>query len=105
VRLHGIAGVASGFVVAGNIVYGNAPDFVNRIGAREIANLVSTDPMFVSTASTPDLHLKAGSPAIDGARADVAADTDFDGVRRPVGAGVDAGAYEFVPAADRKYAR
>jgi hypothetical protein len=61
----------------------------------------SADPQFVSAASGPaqDLHLSAGSPAID-AGASVASGTlDLDGISRPQGAQPDLGAYEFVPPA------
>ncbi|HEY4118454.1 MAG TPA: choice-of-anchor Q domain-containing protein [Byssovorax sp.] len=53
------------------------------------------DPMFAN-AATFDLHLQAGSPAIDAGVATSAA-TDFDGVPRPQGGDFDIGAYELVP--------
>ena len=58
------------------------------------ATAISADPQFVDLANG-DLHLQAASPAIDaGLAVDVAADKD--GIARPVGAGFDIGAYEFV---------
>lgn len=47
---------------------------------------------FVAPGS--DYHLKADSPAIDAGTATNAPPADFDGAPRPVGAGVDVGAYE-----------
>lgn len=55
-------------------------------------------PQFVSTAATPDLHLKSVSPCIDkGIVAAVPAGItrDRDGLLRVAGASVDRGAYEF----------
>jgi hypothetical protein len=45
-----------------------------------------------------DLHLKAGSPAVDAGSADLAPAIDRDGTARPGGAGYDVGAYELVSA-------
>ena len=42
-----------------------------------------------------DLHLRAGSPAIDAGSATLAPSSDRDGIGRPQGAGFDLGAYEF----------
>ena len=50
------------------------------------------DPKYVSAT---DLHLTAGSPCIDSGAATGAPDHDLDGNRRPAGAAVDRGAYEF----------
>ena len=52
---------------------------------------------FVDTdRSNLDLHLKAGSPAIDAGTSDSAPSDDLDDVPRPQGAGYDVGAYEYV---------
>ncbi|MBN1422879.1 MAG: right-handed parallel beta-helix repeat-containing protein, partial [Planctomycetes bacterium] len=46
-------------------------------------------------AASPDLRLRPGSPAIDAGTAEGAPDVDAAGLRRPRGAGIDIGAYEF----------
>jgi hypothetical protein len=54
---------------------------------------ISSDPLFV--APPGDLHLRAGSPAIDVVPVSSAPPTDLDGTARPVGPKADVGAYEF----------
>jgi len=44
-----------------------------------------------------DFHLSAESPAIDAGSQELAPATDIQGVSRPQGAGIDLGAYEFLP--------
>ena len=44
-----------------------------------------------------DVHLSAGSPAIDSGTRTGAPVTDFEGDPRPTGGGCDMGADEFVP--------
>ena len=53
----------------------------------------SYDDFFVDYVGR-DLHLKAGSPAVDTASPDLAPAIDRDGAPRPAGAGYDVGAYE-----------
>jgi len=43
----------------------------------------------------PNLHLAEGSPAIDNGTTEGAPDTDYDGISRPYGDGIDIGAYEY----------
>jgi predicted outer membrane repeat protein len=57
---------------------------------------IDADPLFVD-APNGDLHLSAGSPAIDTGDNSVCPATDLDGVTRPQGAGCDMGAYEHIP--------
>jgi hypothetical protein len=52
------------------------------------------DAYFVAPA-TFDLHLLPGSPAIDQGSLDLAPELDIERIRRPQGAGVDLGAYEW----------
>jgi hypothetical protein len=55
------------------------------------------DPLFVSMATTPDLHLKTGSPALrtgNVAWITDAAEKDLDGKPRVVNGAVDMGAYQ-----------
>jgi hypothetical protein len=53
----------------------------------------SIDPQFVAPGGGEDYHLVGGSPAID--RCPTGLADDLDGVARPIGAGYDAGAYEY----------
>jgi parallel beta-helix repeat protein len=59
---------------------------------------IDADPLFVNDVPGPtplDLHLTAGSPAIDVGTPEGAPDTDFEGNSRPSGEGYDMGAYEY----------
>lgn len=60
---------------------------------------INADPIFSSNSTAQstnygDLHLQAGSPAIDAGNSSYGGTTDFDGNPRDVGASVDMGAYE-----------
>jgi len=54
------------------------------------------DPKFQGWRSA-DFHLRESSPAIDAGNSELAPTMDFDGNDRPQGAGIDLGAYEFLP--------
>ncbi len=60
-------------------------------------NFVEADPQLVDPANL-DLHLKAGSPAIDAGSATAAPEDDLDGVTRPQGPAHDIGAFEYTSA-------
>jgi parallel beta-helix repeat protein len=68
-----------------------------RSATGQEAHGIQADPLFVSTGATPNLHLQAGSPAIDSGNNNATGEpnVDFDGVTRPVNGTVDLGAFEF----------
>jgi hypothetical protein len=57
-------------------------------------NLLIDDAAAVFVAPPFDLHLVAGSAAVDAGSAELAPDSDIEGHHRPQGAGIDLGAYE-----------
>ncbi len=60
--------------------------------------VVSGSPLFVNvTSGSEDLQLQAASPAIDVGNATSAPSDDYSGTTRPVGSGIDIGAYEYSP--------
>ena len=70
-------------------------DVLDKGGAlTDLGGNINADPLFVSGS---DIHLRAGSPAIDAGTCAGAPTTDFEGDPRPTGAGCDMGADEFVP--------
>jgi Right handed beta helix region len=60
-------------------------------------NLVIQDPASLFVAPPFDVHLKAGSAAIDAGAAALAPGRDADRIPRPKGDGIDLGAYERCP--------
>jgi VCBS repeat-containing protein len=87
-----------------NLYFDNA---VNELGATVLTDSIKADPLFRNPVGH-DVRLRAGSPAIDSA-ADLGVLVDRNGVKRPQGAGIDIGAYEYTPnqrptATDDEYA-
>jgi len=60
-------------------------------------NLEITNAAALFVAPPYDLHLRAGTAAVDTGGASLAPPLDVEGIRRPQGAGVDLGAYERCP--------
>lgn len=80
-----------------NLVYKNKVNWSLQNGLNH-SGTVTADPRFVSyeTTGTSDFRLTLASPAIDAGHATHAPATDIIGQKRPIGAGPDLGAYEFV---------
>jgi Right handed beta helix region len=78
-----------------NVIHGNPEGPVQR-GCSNVSTAggnVLSDPRFVSRGAR-NYRVRGGSPAIDRARGDYSLRRDFDGRRRPTGAGYDIGAFE-----------
>jgi len=84
--------MGTGNLATKNVVWGNTSGQLVGNGITYSANIVS-DPRFVNRAAG-DLHVQAGSPAIDVAQIEFALPDDLDGAGRPQGAGPDIGTYE-----------
>ncbi|HEX2851008.1 MAG TPA: choice-of-anchor Q domain-containing protein [Acidimicrobiales bacterium] len=93
------AAISGGAVVSG----GHNLSSDDTCGFTMPGDLENTDPMLGPVADNgglvPTQALLAGSPAIDAGDAAGAPSTDARGVARPQGAGVDIGAFEYVPPA------
>jgi parallel beta-helix repeat protein len=63
-------------------------------GSRYSGDIWELDPLFVDSESG-DFHINSGSPAIDAGESLSMVSIDFDGNRRPGGAGYDIGPYEY----------
>ncbi len=72
-----------------NLIQGNR-GFPDEI----LKNCFEGDPGFADPANH-DFHLRSNSDAIDKGSSELAPDVDFDGNKRPSGAGFDIGAYEY----------
>lgn len=75
------------------------PPFItwsNVEGGHTGAGNIDSDPIFVD-ATNGNVHLPYGSPCVDTGTSDGAPDCDLDENPRPVGTGVDMGAYEAIP--------
>lgn len=86
--------------LGGNLAIDN--DGTLDIYLTEASDKLAEDPLFVDPTGfgnpdgIPDLHLQAGSPAIDAALPEYAPAFDIEGNARPQGEGPDMGAYETV---------
>ena len=72
-------------------VWSNTTNYRNVTGG---IGTLSLNPLYANAPA--DLHVRTTSPVIDTASAVGAPDHDRDGIMRPVGAGYDMGAYEYV---------
>jgi hypothetical protein len=75
--------------------YGSFTDYKTKTG--QDAHSFFKDPLFVSTGTTPDLHVKTGSPCLKTGNAawiTDATEKDLDGKPRVVNGLVDMGAYQ-----------
>ena len=87
----GFFGESSGNTLINNLKHNEAAGSDMQVTPTNYTQFfVSTNP------GNLNLHLKAGSPAIDAGTSSGAPSVDFDGVSRPQGAGYDVGAYEYV---------
>jgi hypothetical protein len=84
--------MGTGNLATKNVVWGNTSGQLVGNGITYSANIVA-DPRFVNRAAG-DLHVQAGSPAIDVAQIEFALPDDLDGAGRPQSAGPDIGTYE-----------
>jgi hypothetical protein len=78
-----------------NTSYGSFADYKTKTG--QDAHSFFRDPLFISTGTTPDLHVKTGSPALrtgNAAWITDATEKDLDGKPRVVNGAVDMGAYQ-----------
>ncbi|MGY1615589.1 right-handed parallel beta-helix repeat-containing protein [Geodermatophilus sp. SYSU D00691] len=82
------------FLDWGGVKYTSLAAFTAATGQE--SHGIQAAPRFAGTASPPDLHLTAGSPAIDTGNNAAGGEpaTDADGVARPINGTVDRGAYE-----------
>jgi hypothetical protein len=81
-------------VVRNNLVDSeiSAPGAANTIDH----NIIVSHPIrYFRDPENSDMRHKQGSPAIDAGSAELAPEIDIDGVKRPQGAGIDVGPYEW----------
>ncbi|MDD5674361.1 MAG: right-handed parallel beta-helix repeat-containing protein [Chitinivibrionales bacterium] len=100
-----MSGTNNNVTIKNNIVYGNGA--VSGVGQLDFTginateqNTIQQDPRFKNGSGTynlsSDYQVQSGSPAINAGVNLPSLTTDFSGNPRPVGAGYDIGAYEYV---------
>jgi CSLREA domain-containing protein len=92
----------TGSVIEGSCLYGNdyfpGRDIVEDPSCKGfLVDDAGLEPLTQAGNAVPTLPLKPTSPAVDFAFANTCPKVDARGVKRPQGAGCDAGAYELVP--------
>jgi hypothetical protein len=93
----GKPGNVSNLLLENNLVVG-AP-LINHLQGAMLRNNLESSLAGFRNAGKDDYHLTSSSPAIDAGSAEDAPQLDLDGLSRPQGAGVDIGAFEYVPPA------
>ena len=90
-------------VYLNNCIYGNSVAATSLQGGKIAQNTVSSNADFVNYQAdgTGNYQLASGSPCINAGTSQGAAPTDYDGVPRPQGTGLDIGPYEWVPLGSR----
>lgn len=94
----GVPEAVAPLTVDHNLVFGPTEcsnDYPDCVEVSTWEGNVHLDPLLVN-GPAGDLHLQAGSPAIDQGVAIEGLTLDHDGVARPQGAGIDIGAFEFL---------
>jgi hypothetical protein len=87
-------GFSGSITVSNNITMGSAmTDVGTPSGMTLAANQLGTDALLVNAPA--DMHLRAGSPAINAGLSLPQVTVDFDGRLRPLGAPYEIGAYEY----------
>ena len=85
----------NGNVGGANLSGSNNLWFGGSTAPTQTSSNVTSNPLLVSVASIPDLHLQSSSPAIDAGKTMTSLSRDIEGVQRPQGSAFDIGAYEY----------
>jgi len=102
-RTIGPNSVYSNNCVYGNLNEGSPGDYDFLTPGRTDVNSIHSGATFINWElhGTGDYHPAAGSPCINAGTSQGAPPTDYDGVPRPQGTGLDIGPYEWVPLGSR----